>query len=283
MDMKRCTKCGEEFPATKEFFSSDAQKRDGLRPDCKSCNSNSKAKQRLINRDKINQKARDKRREDIEKSRARDRDYYHKNKPRIRVYYKKRRTDNIDEFRNKEADYRENNRDRINRKTRERRSKDREEVNRQNKEYRDKNPERYRASQRKHYAKNRDQILLDCRQYVLKNPWIGRAAKQRYSARKRGLPDTLTKDQCKRAVEYFENKCVYCGKELSVVTLDHYIPVSDPDCPGTIASNMLPACFTCNASKQDTDVRIWLLRSYDKEMTDSIIRRIEAYFASLGE
>src|SRR3990172_2114896 len=33
---KRCTKCGQEFPVTDEFFYSHTSK-DGLRPDCKEC------------------------------------------------------------------------------------------------------------------------------------------------------------------------------------------------------------------------------------------------------
>ena len=35
---KRCSKCGIEYPATKEFFFAHKQKIDGLRPDCKKCN-----------------------------------------------------------------------------------------------------------------------------------------------------------------------------------------------------------------------------------------------------
>lgn len=35
--LKRCTKCGEEKPATAEFWQRDAGKRDGLSPHCKDC------------------------------------------------------------------------------------------------------------------------------------------------------------------------------------------------------------------------------------------------------
>src|SRR6267154_1063749 len=35
--LKRCTKCGEEFPATPEFFHRMKQSKDGLRPNCKVC------------------------------------------------------------------------------------------------------------------------------------------------------------------------------------------------------------------------------------------------------
>lgn len=35
--MKTCTKCGNEHPATAEYFYKHNQKKDGLRPDCKFC------------------------------------------------------------------------------------------------------------------------------------------------------------------------------------------------------------------------------------------------------
>lgn len=37
MELKICTKCGKELPATKDYFFSDKYKKDGLRSDCKLC------------------------------------------------------------------------------------------------------------------------------------------------------------------------------------------------------------------------------------------------------
>ena len=34
---KKCTKCGETFPRTKEFFYAQKSRKDGLRPHCKEC------------------------------------------------------------------------------------------------------------------------------------------------------------------------------------------------------------------------------------------------------
>lgn len=36
-DEKVCSKCDSAFPATSEYFHTDKQKPDGLRPDCKAC------------------------------------------------------------------------------------------------------------------------------------------------------------------------------------------------------------------------------------------------------
>jgi hypothetical protein len=43
---KRCTKCGDVFPTTPEFFQRDKHTRDGLRPDCKRCRTQWNAERR---------------------------------------------------------------------------------------------------------------------------------------------------------------------------------------------------------------------------------------------
>lgn len=37
MEFKTCTKCGQTFPATSEFFHRDSARRDGMEPWCKAC------------------------------------------------------------------------------------------------------------------------------------------------------------------------------------------------------------------------------------------------------
>lgn len=54
--------------------------------------------------------------------------------------------------------------------------------------------------------------------------------------------------------EEFEGKCAYCG--LPAYSLDHIIPAVNG---GTNEPwNIVPACRTCNSSKQDTDLFIWI-------------------------
>jgi 5-methylcytosine-specific restriction endonuclease McrA len=54
--------------------------------------------------------------------------------------------------------------------------------------------------------------------------------------------------------ELFNNQCAYCGKN-SPLTLDHFVPSSKggPDCLG----NLVPACLSCNSSKQDRNPEEW--------------------------
>lgn len=274
--MKRCTKCGVEYPATAEYFFSDKTKADGLYSSCKPC----RTKYKAANRIRINQYKREHRARNIEEFRQDERDYYSKHRDRIRVYMRDRRNSQIDEFRQSERDYFHKNKDRINRNSRERRAKDRDAVNKKNKEYRDKDRESYRASQRKHYANFRERNLARSRDYALRNAPRMRVIKQRHKTRKRNLPDTFTHTDWERAGQYFGGCCAYCGQQKKL-SMEHYIPLSDPNCPGTVPFNILPACHSCNSSKQDTPLEMWLKRRFSEDQAANISLNIEQYFAWL--
>ncbi len=51
--------------------------------------------------------------------------------------------------------------------------------------------------------------------------------------------DFLTLEQWLETLEYFNNKCAYCGGPFEV--LEHYLAEA-----GTTVSNCVPACFSCN-------------------------------------
>jgi hypothetical protein len=42
LELKRCTKCGNEFPATLDYFTKHAISKDGLRSHCKECHNKEK-------------------------------------------------------------------------------------------------------------------------------------------------------------------------------------------------------------------------------------------------
>lgn len=65
----------------------------------------------------------------------------------------------------------------------------------------------------------------------------------------------------------WDGKCAYCGSR-GKLTQDHFVPIAAPDFPGTVRSNMLPACEPCNYSKRDTDPHEFVS---DKERLDKIM------------
>lgn len=75
--MKTCTKCGETKPPTE--FSKDVSKRDGLRPQCKTCHNNAVASYRFVN---------------SEKKRASDAKYRAANPEKVKAYAAKWRAAN---------------------------------------------------------------------------------------------------------------------------------------------------------------------------------------------
>jgi len=57
--------------------------------------------------------------------------------------------------------------------------------------------------------------------------------------------------------EQFEGACAYCPSPAT--TWDHVMPVSRGG--RTAPGNIVPACHSCNSSKNDSDVFEWLERT----------------------
>src|SRR5262245_36706706 len=64
-------------------------------------------------------------------------------------------------------------------------------------------------------------------------------------ARKRNLPDTFTIEERQFMLEYWHHACAICGNQdgfFWTLADDHWICITSPDCPGTVAENMIPLC-----------------------------------------
>lgn len=110
-------------------------------------------------------------------------------------------------------------------------------------------------------------------------------------ARKRALPDNFTVEQWNAALIYFGHACAVCGRSFIdkddsyAAAADHWIPLSSPLCPGTIATNIVPLCHGvggCNNSKRNHIAEEWLFRIYDETRARIILARVERYFDSLS-
>lgn len=60
---------------------------------------------------------------------------------------------------------------------------------------------------------------------------------------------TLTIDEWMDTLEFFDNKCGYCGGPYEV--LEHFIPLSCGG--GTTKDNCVPSCVSCNSWKSNRD------------------------------
>lgn len=163
------------------------------------------------------------------------------------------------------------------------------------------NPEIYRAIGRRHYHNNKDKYHL----YYLQNrdrhreqgrEWVrNNLERARELARRRirvrlerkaALPDRFTQQDWQRAVDYFDGCCAICGRPpglFHTIVADHWIPVVDPNCPGTIPANILPLCNGldgCNNSKSGRPPHDWLVSKFGPAKAARILERIESFIMS---
>lgn len=122
MKTKTCTKCGTEKPLS-EFHKHKTSKL-GVRPDCKECVRIRGKRYREINDKKI----RIKRKQNKEKIRRINQNYYIRNKEKLNKRYKKYYYNNLEYHKNRAKIYRENHKEQTNKNhtnyTRERRRND---------------------------------------------------------------------------------------------------------------------------------------------------------------
>jgi 5-methylcytosine-specific restriction endonuclease McrA len=154
------------------------------------------------------------------------------------------------------------------------------------------NAESHRQYQRDYYSKTPEHIKQKQRdrhrEWKKAHPDRCNLSTQKYAARKLGLPDTLTPDQWRFALDYFNGCCAACGRQLKDLfgthraAMDHWIPLVNPSCKGTVADNIVPLCHGingCNNSKGEKEAPQWLVERFGKRKAAKISQRITAYFS----
>ena len=106
--------------------------------------------------------------------------------------------------------------------------------------------EKARARQKAYYEANGEKALARQKAYREVNPDTMRLSNSRRRARKRKAPGHHTSEQWQSRLEYFGNKCRYCGSTENI-ECEHQIPLSRGG--SNWASNLAPACKSCNCSK----------------------------------
>jgi 5-methylcytosine-specific restriction endonuclease McrA len=247
METKICSKCKRELPRTEGYFYKKKGSKDGYRNDCKEC-SNKRNKENYYKswneRQSKNKKYAQLHKDEIAKYQS---NYQSENKEQLGEYHKKYSV-----------------------------------------EYRAKNKETLKNNWARYYSANKEKVLKYHSEHY-KNPkiknshreWLKEWRKtnadktQVYKLKRRtlakDLPSSLTSDDWTKCKKFFNNKCAYCGttKEL---TLDHFIAVSKGG--GLSKSNAIPACRSCNSSKQDKDFFAWFFKQkfYSKRREQKILK-----------
>ena len=257
INTKTCIKCEVEKDLTVEYFGKIKDKKDGFNNICKTCKS------------KYNKQ------------------YIIDNKERLTQYQKENYEKNKESLLKEMAIYREKNREKLTEYARQYWNENREKAKASHKRYRDSNKVRYAKMQNESYMKNRENILSKQKQYYNENskkilaqqsrygkanPQISALRWQRRRARKENLPSTLTQQQWIKIKDDFNNSCCYCGlteeesyrKFNEQLHQEHFVPLTSGG--GYTHNNIIPACRSCNSSKNNQDFFDWypIYEHYDE-------------------
>lgn len=138
--------------------------------------------------------------------------------------------------------------------------------------YREANRDTIKATQARWYARNRDQAIAASRSWQRRNrarvaraqrEWCARnpekvqAFGRSRRARVRNAPGGgVTAIQWRQVLHWSEHQCVYCCRIDVPLTLDHLIPLIRGGWHDI--SNAVPACLSCNSSKNDSLIEDWM-------------------------
>lgn len=131
----------------------------------------------------------------------------------------------------------------------------REYLRKNTKRYYDKYKDRKLAYQAKYREENRDSLREWSREYYKANPGKNTESWRRRKARKKDLPTEKYTE--KDITRLYGNICYLCAEPVDLElekgplrrNVEHLIPISHPDCPGDILSNVRWSHEKCNLSK----------------------------------
>lgn len=219
-------------------------------------------------------------------------EYFHRNGNKLRNSCKQCINSQVKQIRNNNPDYAKNwYADKEKRKQYETdwRERNKEYLSECKKQYNNQNREYIAQKKHSEYILDRDRKLIKVAIYRKENPEKRRIQRHKRITRQRELPFSFTKDDWNNCLEYFNHCCAVCEKPLiglfHTVALDHWIPLNDPKCPGTVPGNVVPLCHAkkggqdcCNNLKHDFEPVTWLKKMYGKGKATKINNRIQKYF-----
>lgn len=197
---------------------------------------------------------------------------------------RKRRKENHEYYIKQTREYYNKNKERLNANARRYKSSHREQVRAAGRLYWKLRPEKHAENTREWRKNNPKKAMQRTLRWQKRNPekvkQYKHISEQKRLAKHRNLPRTLTVKEWDDCKSFFNNKCAYCGKEEKL-TVDHYIPLANEKCLGTVIENVVPACISCNSSKHKKDAVEWINEKNDLHTAQHILSRINSYFYSV--
>lgn len=140
----------------------------------------------------------------------------------------------------------------------------------------------------KRWAKrNPDKTKAMARSYQKRYPDKMRNYTRKRKATKAGLPSDFTERDWQFALDYFNGACAACGRPAGLfhtLAMDHWVPLSSPDCPGHVTTNVIPLCHGtdgCNNSKSNKQPEEWLTDKFGKKQAEILLGKIHDFFSKV--
>lgn len=250
---KICSKCGEEKPATTEYFRKAKANKDGLMGQCRDC---------------IKEYEKQYRQENKEYRKLYNKQWRQENKEYRKLYEKQWRQENKEHRKLYNKQWHQENKEYI-----------KEHYKQYKKQWHQENKEKINERHKQWYQENKEYIKEYNKQYFQENIDRYRQNNQKRKAIKKRLPHTLTLDQWEKIKNDFNNECAYCGKTEQehkeefneLLHQEHFIPLSKGG--EYTHNNIIPACRSCNRSKHNTDFFEWYptYEEYNEEREQFIL------------
>ena len=229
--IKKCSKCGEEKPATLEYFH---KFRNGLRADCKVCY----AEQKKV--------------------------YYKANKKAIAEQQKAYREANKKAIAERGKAYYEANKEAIAEKDKAYYEANKEAIAERKKAYYEANKEAFVERAKAYYEANKEAIAEQKKAYYKANKKAIVEREKAYYRTPKGKFRTIKKEAKLRNINFslpfklYESQlwgkpCHYCGCEIEITGLDR----KDND-KGYEVGNVVPCCHNCNSKKKDRPYQVFI-------------------------
>lgn len=229
--LKRCSKCGTEYPETPEYFHRDAKSKTGLSYRCKKCVKKAGAEWYAANREHVRERGRRYYQANRERILERDRAYYYAHPGQWIERNRRYAAANPEKVKLWKAKYRETHREEL------------------------------RQKGRDYVRATREQREIARKKWRQNNPEQARAEIIRYRARKRQAPGTHTGEDIRAQYQAQRGRCWWCGNLLNgTYHVDHLIPLSRGG--SNAPENIVLACPSCNMSKNNKLPHEWIGRLF---------------------
>lgn len=210
------------------------------------------------------------------------------NKERVNELARKAWSENRNGIKDRRKEYEARNTEKIKERARKWKAANREKINALARMSYAENPEQFKARSARWLAKNAVKVIERIRRYKRDNPdkvrlW-NKVNRQTRAARKNNLPDLFTEQDWKKCLDFFGGCCAACGNPPSLfddLQADHFVPLASPDCIGTVPTNVIPLCLSCNSSKRDKNATEWAIKRFGRRKAKEFIERVEQYFMSI--